>query len=421
MSSSPSRAAQFAKVYKVLKKSYKPVAPAPDRQVLEHLVFAGCLENAHPDKAEEAYATLVHTFFDWNEIRVTTVKELAEVLAVLPDAAAAASRVKRILQHVFESTYSFDLEEMRKKNLGQSVERLRKFPGITGFVVSYAIQHALGGHAIPLDAGTLGALRVLEIIGDKDVAGGEVPGMERAIAKNKGIEFASLLHQLGADFIANPYSSAFHKILLQINPDISANLPKRRVKPKNEPETPAETKGAGRHGARPGKAEAAIGSQPESKAAPAEESGKRAKGQGAPREAEAAQAAAAAAASAAKKGKGRPASGAASGASEATAGSATGSKKGSEEAAAPAAPAKPAGGAKAAPVESKPAAEAKPAAAKKKPDVPPKGSSHARHAPAAAEPAKSAGAGSKKESSAKTEPAAVKKSVAAGLSKRKPR
>lgn len=244
MSSSPSRAAQFAKVYKVLKKVYRPAAPLADRQVLEHLVFAACLENAHHEKAEEAFAALVHTFFDWNEMRVTTAKELAEVLNVLPDPSAAAHRVKRLLQHVFESTYSFDLEEMRKKNLGQSVERLKKFPGITEFMVAYAIQNALGGHAIPLDSGTLGALRLLEFIGDKDVESGAVPGLERAIAKNKGVEFGSLLHQLGADFVANPYVPAFHKILLQINPDIGANLPKRRAKPKAEPVAAAATEAA---------------------------------------------------------------------------------------------------------------------------------------------------------------------------------
>ena len=33
-----------------------------------------------------------------------------------------------------------------------------------------------------------------------------MPGLERAIAKSKGVEFGSLLHQFGADFSANPYS-----------------------------------------------------------------------------------------------------------------------------------------------------------------------------------------------------------------------
>ena len=82
-----SRTAQFAKVHKVLKKYYKPAPGTADRAVVEHLVFACCLEDAHHDAAEEAFAALVHTFFDWNEVRVTSISELAEVMACLPDPA----------------------------------------------------------------------------------------------------------------------------------------------------------------------------------------------------------------------------------------------------------------------------------------------------------------------------------------------
>ncbi len=80
-----SRTAQFAKVHKVLKKHYKPAAAGAARSVIEHLLFACCLEDAHHDAAEESFAALVHTFFDWNEVRVTSISELSEVMACLPD------------------------------------------------------------------------------------------------------------------------------------------------------------------------------------------------------------------------------------------------------------------------------------------------------------------------------------------------
>lgn len=243
---SPSRSAQFGKLHKLLKKFYSPVSPNLERPVLEQLLYAGCLENAPYEKADEAYAALVHTFFDWNEIRVTTVKELADVMAVLPDPAAAAQRVKRSLQSVFEASYSFDLEELRKKNLGAAVERLEKIAGASRFTVGYVIQTALGGHAIPLDAGALGALQVLGYVTDKEVQEGAVSGLERAIPKNKGLEFGSLLHRLSADFVANPYSTTLHKTLVQIEPSAQERLPKRRPKEtKPEPVPAAPTKGKG--------------------------------------------------------------------------------------------------------------------------------------------------------------------------------
>ncbi len=224
-----SRTAQFSRLHKILKKYYTPVAPALNRSVLEHLLFASCLENAHYPVAEEAFAALVHTFFDWNEIRVSSVRELSEVASGLPDPAAAAHRVKRILQSVFEATYSFDLEELRKQNLGPAVERLEKVEGTSKFSIAYVVQTALSGHAIPIDSGTARALRLLDMATDEDVAAGAIPGLDRAIPKNSGIEFGSLVHQLGADFVGAPYSPALHTILLEIEPKAKDHLPSRRA------------------------------------------------------------------------------------------------------------------------------------------------------------------------------------------------
>jgi endonuclease-3 len=117
---------------------------------------------------------------------------------------------------------------------------LRKIDGATNFAVAYVTQVALGGHAIPVDAGALGALEVVGLVEEKDVRAGVVPGLERAIPKSRGLDFASQLHQLGADFFANPYDPDLHKILLQINPDARNRLPKRRRKRAEAPASPAE-------------------------------------------------------------------------------------------------------------------------------------------------------------------------------------
>jgi hypothetical protein len=214
----PNRTAQIAKLQKVLRKHYSPVLPDAERSVLEHLLFACCRENAHYPAAEESLAALVHNFFDWNEVRVSTVRELAEAMPNLPDPVAAATRARRVLQSVFEATYSFNVEEVKKQNLKPAVEYLEKIDGVSRFCLDYVVHAALGGHAIPLDSGALGALKVVDLVTDKDVAAKVVPGLERAVLKNEGAEFASLLHQFGADFVANPYSHALHAVLLEIDP-----------------------------------------------------------------------------------------------------------------------------------------------------------------------------------------------------------
>lgn len=238
---SGNRTALFAKVHKVLKKHYKPVAIDAQRKVLDHLLFACLLENALYEDAEAAFAALVHTFFDWNEIRVTSIAELSEVMAMLPDPRAASYRLKRVLHAVFEASYSFDLEDKRKKNLGPTVKWFEKLDGCSPFGVAYVVQAALGGHAIAIDSGSMTILRLLDLVSEKDAQTGNVPGMERAIAKSKGVEFASLLHQFGADYTINPYSPKIREILTEIEPASVANLPKRRApKAEKAPEAPAQ-------------------------------------------------------------------------------------------------------------------------------------------------------------------------------------
>ncbi len=232
-----SRSALLTRTHKVLKKHYKPVLADEELPVLEQMLYAGCLENARYDAADKAFESLRTSFFDWNEVRVSTVAELAETMKGLPSPSTAASAVKRVLQCVFESRYSFDLEFLRKENLGKSSGYLEGVDGMTPFMVAYVVQSALGGHAIPVDRGSLEALSVLGIVTDENVEQRVAPGMERAIPKNKGMEFGSLLHQLGADFYANCHAPSVQKILLEIVPDAKDRLPKRRSKKKKEAES----------------------------------------------------------------------------------------------------------------------------------------------------------------------------------------
>ncbi len=232
------RASLITKTHKVLKKHYEPVAPPSDRTLLEHLLYACCLENAHGEPADDAFAKLQEVYYDWNEVRVTTVTELSEVMSSLPDARAAAMRLKRVLQAVFETHFSFEIDSLKKENIGAAIKKIEKYDGASQFCVSYVTQAALGGHSIAADKGVLDALLVIGIVTENEAKSGRTPGMERAIPKTKGVEFASLLHQLGADYFASPFSPRVRNIILEIAPDAKQRFPKRQSK---KPQ-PAETK-----------------------------------------------------------------------------------------------------------------------------------------------------------------------------------
>jgi hypothetical protein len=244
----PNRTALLNKTHRVLKQHYKPVAPPGDRPLLEHMLYACCLENASFESADKVYDHLHKAFFDWNEVRVSTLTELTEAMHSLPDPSASASNLKRILQAVFESTYSFEIEGIKKQNIGQAVKQLEKLGGASPFVVAYVTQAALAGHSIPLGRGGLDVLYLLGIINQSESQTGKVSGLERAIPKNKGIEFGSLLHQLAADYVANPFSPNIRKLILSINPDAKDRFPKRGAKkePERSPEPAAAPAGKGK-------------------------------------------------------------------------------------------------------------------------------------------------------------------------------
>lgn len=227
MSSLANRAEKFNKLYKVVRKYYEPVSPPASRTVLEHLVYASCLEDSTYEAADEVLAKLLEDYFDWNEVRVTTSLELAELMQGLNDPLAAASRLRKVLHGLFESKYSFDAEFFKKENLGKAIEQLEKYKGISPFVIASVAQLALGGHSIPVDQALLSLMYTIGAISEEEQKQGKIPGLERTIPKNKGVEFASLVHQLAAAFHANPQDKKVREIILQIEPAAAERFPKR--------------------------------------------------------------------------------------------------------------------------------------------------------------------------------------------------
>lgn len=219
------RAALLTKAHKVLKKHYS-APPVSTRPLLEELLFACCLENARGEAAHKAYATLCESFFDWNEVRVSSIRELASVLSALPEPDRVADAIKRTLQGVFDKTYTFELEALRKLAMGKATAMLEGF-GVSPFALAHVTLTVLEGSAFPLDRGSLEALIVIGVLTEAEAAKGSFGSIERAIPKNKRHEFVALLHELGAELVANPYSTNLHKILLEIAPDAKGRLPKR--------------------------------------------------------------------------------------------------------------------------------------------------------------------------------------------------
>ena len=134
----PSRSALIGRTLKVLRKHYKPAPPPPkDRSLFEHLLFACLFEDSPHEAAEQVFATLKQDYFGWNEIRVSTIRELTDALKPLVNPADSAARLKQSLHSVFESVYEFDIESLKKQNIGQAAKHLQRYKGTTPFAVAF--------------------------------------------------------------------------------------------------------------------------------------------------------------------------------------------------------------------------------------------------------------------------------------------
>lgn len=227
------RAARLTKLVGDLKKRFKP-AKSEDRPLFETILYATLLENSTHDAADKALAELEKAYFDWNEVRVSTRAELAERLKPLNDPLESADRLKRTLQSIFESIYAFDLEALKKQTLGQAVKQISAYDGVTPFVIAYVTQRGLSGHAIAANKGAMLSFVVMDIITEAEAKKNTVPGLERTIPKNKGVEAHGLIHQMGVEVGRNPYGPAARKLLTELDPTCKSRLPKRPPKPAPE-------------------------------------------------------------------------------------------------------------------------------------------------------------------------------------------
>lgn len=205
-------------VQTALKKRFPlpTVEPETPRPLLEELLFAICREGSTTTDANAAFERLKKTFVDWNEIRVSTMQEVADALRPLPHAGPRAGWIIGVLHAVFELNYSYDLGDMEKKglkqaakqvsryfndnelkklNLKQAAKQIGRFKQVNDFAVAWVVQRSLGGHAIPLDGPTVRVLQRLGVVEEVDPDDLESlrGGIEHVIPKTRGPEFTELL------------------------------------------------------------------------------------------------------------------------------------------------------------------------------------------------------------------------------------
>ena len=138
-------------LFTALKKHYGEPGQPPDRPVLGADGLRRSPRRRTRKEADKAFDRLPSTSSTGTRSAFRPPHEVEEVLAGLPHPAAKAQRVIALLQEVFESTFSYDLEGLQKKGLKQAAKQIGRYQAADDYTVAWVTQQSLGGHAIPVD------------------------------------------------------------------------------------------------------------------------------------------------------------------------------------------------------------------------------------------------------------------------------
>ncbi len=134
----------------ILKKEYGSRPPSYDYDVLDTLLFSICLENSNFADAEAALQRLKDDFFDYNELRVSSITEIQNAFVNMSEPEWRAMRVRDVLQFVFENGYTYDVEDLKKKTMDSAEKHLKKIKSLRPFSIAHTLLHALGSHLVPV-------------------------------------------------------------------------------------------------------------------------------------------------------------------------------------------------------------------------------------------------------------------------------
>ena len=248
------KATACKKLTTILQKEYGKSLPKFKEPVLETMLFAVCLEDNPWDTAVASFQTLLKSYYDLNEIRVSSVSELERTLSDLKDADWKGLRIRSILRFVFESTYSFEYEKLGKLTVESAQKRLRKIEYLSPFVVNFTLQQVLGSHVVTLDPGMHRAVIHLGLVPADSSIDEATEFLKSGVKKSESFAFTCLLRKFAtdpkfADRIADDYEEEDEFDVLKVEQRLAVlKAPKKRRKKASKKAAPAK-KGAAKKAA----------------------------------------------------------------------------------------------------------------------------------------------------------------------------
>jgi endonuclease III len=194
MKNSKEYAKKVQTLYRSLSQKHPKVKEATHDQIVDSIIYAIISAELNEKAAESAMTRFSDHFVDWNDLRVSRVEEIVEVLGKdTPATKDMALTLAKVLRAIFDTYHKVNLEALKKIGKRPARQALEKIDDLSRFAVDYCMLVALRGHAIPLTSKMLDYLRNRELV-DPDADQQQIAGfLVKQIPAKNGYSFYALL------------------------------------------------------------------------------------------------------------------------------------------------------------------------------------------------------------------------------------
>ncbi len=196
MKNSKEYAKKIQTLYRSLSHKHSKVQEATRDEVVDCIIFAIISAELNEKAAESAMTRFADHFVDWNDLRVSRVEEIVDILGKeTPATKDIALTLAKVLRAIFDAYHKVNIEALKKIGKRPARQALEKIEGLSRFAVDYCMLVALRGHAIPLTSKMLDYLRNHELV-DPDADEQQIAGfLVKQIPAKNGYHFYALLRQ----------------------------------------------------------------------------------------------------------------------------------------------------------------------------------------------------------------------------------
>jgi endonuclease III len=196
MKNSKEHAQRLQRLYRELKRAHSEVEKPTYEDPVDALICGIISERVSESAAQKAFREITKAFVDWNDLRVSRVEEVAEVLGrKVVSSRATALTLTAALRRIFDEHHKISLQTLKKLGNRPVRQDLEKIGGVSRFVINYCLLTSLEVHVIPVTEPMADYLKQNGIV-DANADEDDVEGfLTRCVAAKDAYEFYVLLRR----------------------------------------------------------------------------------------------------------------------------------------------------------------------------------------------------------------------------------